>query len=170
MTALIGSDRQSILVTSPARLASIDSPRFVGALRYFTSRPTSSENGRQMTGNIHGFAVTKSFCHSRSVTAVYTVSQASTDTAPITATITTWTYGCTGRTTVTASLTSGSSTPATDDRDAPPLSPCASPTWTSLRVGPDGSTSRGIVPSAGARRRAGVRQSVGVRVASKEPS
>ena len=73
MTALSGRDRQSIFETSPARLSSIDSPRFVGAFRYFTSRPTSSENGRQMTGNIHGFAVTKSFCQRSLVTSVYTV-------------------------------------------------------------------------------------------------
>ena len=83
ISALSGSDRQSIFETSPARLSSIDSPRFVGALRYFTRRPTSSENGRQMTGNIHGFAVTKSFCQRSLVTSVYTISQASTETAPI---------------------------------------------------------------------------------------
>ena len=32
-----------------------------------------------MTGNIHGFAVTKSFCQRSLVTSVYTISQASTD-------------------------------------------------------------------------------------------
>ena len=64
---------------------------------------------------------------------MYTTSQASTETAPITATTTTCTYGCTGRAAVTASLTSGSSTPATDDRDAPSSS-CASLTCSSLHI------------------------------------
>ena len=33
--------------------------RLLGALAYFTSSPTSSENGRQMTGNIQAWSVTK---------------------------------------------------------------------------------------------------------------
>ncbi len=59
ITIVTGSDRQSIFDTSPDRLSSIDSSSVVGAWRYLTSRPTASENGRQMTGNIHGLAVTK---------------------------------------------------------------------------------------------------------------
>ena len=61
ITIAIGRRRQSIFETSPARLSSIDPSRLVGACRYLTRSPTTSENGRQMTGNIHGFATTKSF-------------------------------------------------------------------------------------------------------------
>ena len=46
-------------VTSPVRLSRIDPSRLLGALAYFTSRPTSSENGRQMTGNIQAWPATK---------------------------------------------------------------------------------------------------------------
>ena len=46
-------------VTSPVRLSSMDPSRLLGALAYFTSSPTSSENGRQMTGNIHAWPATK---------------------------------------------------------------------------------------------------------------
>ena len=58
ITTVTGSDRQSIFETSPLRLSSIDSPRLVGALRYLTSRPTSNEKGRQMTGNSQRLATT----------------------------------------------------------------------------------------------------------------
>ena len=33
--------------------------RLLGALKYFTSRPTTSDSGRQMTGNIQWCAATK---------------------------------------------------------------------------------------------------------------
>jgi hypothetical protein len=85
----MGSVRQLIFVTSPARLSSIDSPSIVGAWRYLTSSPTSSENGRQITGNIQGFARTNSFSQRSLLMMVYATSHASTATAPITATITT---------------------------------------------------------------------------------
>ena len=101
ITTLIGSVRQSIFETSPERLSSIDSSRLVGAWRYFTSRPTASENGRQMTGNIQRFAVTKAFSQRSRLTVSKTTSQTSTATAPMTATMTTWTYGWTGRSGVT---------------------------------------------------------------------
>ena len=109
ITMLIGNPRQSIFDTSPDRLSSIDSPSIVGAFRYLTSRPTNSENGRQMTGNIHGLARTNAFSHRSLFTVEYTRSQARTATAPMTATMTTWTYGWTGCVTVTAS--SGVPTP-----------------------------------------------------------
>ena len=46
-------------MTSPVRLSSMEPSRLLGALAYLTSRPTSSENGRQMTGNIQACPVTK---------------------------------------------------------------------------------------------------------------
>ena len=61
MMTFTGRPRQLIFVTSPARLSSSDSSSVVGALRYLTSRPTRSENGRQIAGNSHGFASTNSF-------------------------------------------------------------------------------------------------------------
>ena len=48
-------------ITSPVRLSRIDPSRLLGALAYLTSRPTSSENGRQITGNIHALSATKPF-------------------------------------------------------------------------------------------------------------
>ena len=85
-----GSARQSIFVTSPARLSISDSSRFVGAWRRFTSRPTSSENGRQIAGKSHGLAVMTSFSHSSRLPSSKTTSQASTETAPMNATAITW--------------------------------------------------------------------------------
>ena len=52
ITTCTGSVRQSIFETSPRRLSSIDSSRFVGAWRYFTSRPTS-ERERQADHREH---------------------------------------------------------------------------------------------------------------------
>ena len=46
-------------LTSPVRLSRMEPSRLLGALAYFTSRPTSSENGRQMTGNIQALSATK---------------------------------------------------------------------------------------------------------------
>ena len=108
ISTLVGSVRQSILVTSPARLSISDSSSVVGAWRYLTSRPTSRENGRQIAGNSQGFAATNSFSQRNLFTTSNTISQASTDTAPMNATMTTWTCGCTGRAAVTGSPSSRS--------------------------------------------------------------
>src|SRR3954451_5882062 len=91
----IGSRRQSIFETSPVRLSTIDSSRLVGAFRYFTRRPTTSENGRQIAGKSHGFATMTAFSQMTRFSTSKTTSHASTTTAPITATTTTWTYGWT---------------------------------------------------------------------------
>ena len=88
---MIGSVRQSIFETSPERLSIIDSSSVVGACRYLTSSPTTSEKGRQMTGNSQGFATTTSFSQRTRLSVSYTTSQARTEIAPMTATITTWT-------------------------------------------------------------------------------
>ena len=45
-------------ITSPVRLSSMEPSRLLGALAYLTSRPTTRENGRQMTGNIQAWSVT----------------------------------------------------------------------------------------------------------------
>ena len=50
--------------TSPVRLSRMEPSRLLGALAYFTSNPTSRENGRQMTGNIQALSVTKLAPHS----------------------------------------------------------------------------------------------------------
>ncbi len=49
---------------SPVRLSRIEPSRLLGAAKYFTSRPTTSDNGRQMTGNIQWWAETKLLSHS----------------------------------------------------------------------------------------------------------
>ncbi len=95
ITMLTGSARQSIFVTSPARLSINDSSRLVGACRRFTRRPTNRENGRQIAGNSHGFARMISFSHSSRLPSSNTISQASTETAPMSATAITWRYGWT---------------------------------------------------------------------------
>ena len=61
MTTVTGKVRQSIFEDiRRTRLSSIDASSVVGAWRYFTSSPTASEKGRQITGNIQRLDVTKS--------------------------------------------------------------------------------------------------------------
>ena len=58
VATVAGRSFQRRRITSPVRLSSMDPSRLLGACAYFTSRPTSSEKGRQMTGNIQAWSVT----------------------------------------------------------------------------------------------------------------
>ena len=58
VATVAGRSFQRRCVTSPVRLSRRESSRLLGALAYFTSRPTMSENGMQTTGNIQAFSVT----------------------------------------------------------------------------------------------------------------
>ncbi len=53
-----GKRRHLMSEASPVRLSRNEPSRLVGALRYFTITPTSSENGMQITGNIQWCEVT----------------------------------------------------------------------------------------------------------------
>src|SRR3974377_1632692 len=90
-----GRVRGSIFETSPERLLSSESLSVVGACRYLTRSPTSSDRGMQMIGNIQGFDFTKSFCQTSFEPTTKTHSQAITAIVPTSDTMTTWTYGVT---------------------------------------------------------------------------
>ena len=79
-----------ILVTSPVRLSTSEESRLVGAFRYWTSRPTTSESGRQMTGNIHRFAVTKGFSQIALLSTLNSRNHSNTKTLPNSATTAAW--------------------------------------------------------------------------------
>jgi hypothetical protein len=64
----------------------------LGARAYFTSRPTSSEKGRQMTGNIQAWSVTKPLSQISLLRTSYATNQPSTAKPPMRETTTTWTY------------------------------------------------------------------------------